>query len=277
MEPVLELTGATVIKADRPVLHDLSLKIAVGEHTAIVGPNGAGKSVLVRLLTHEDRAVVPPGGASPVRVFGDDSWNVFELRSQLGIVSADLHQRFVAGNSEGRIRAEAAVVSGFLASDGILRYGTVTDDMRQQAAHALDRMGAAHLAKRWLDELSSGEARRVLLARALVTEPRALVLDEPTTGLDLAARHDFMERVRQIARGGTTLILITHHIDEIVPEIERVILLREGRIIADGAKPSVLTAPRLSELFDAPVAIEEADGYLYAHLESSKLTVQSSK
>jgi iron complex transport system ATP-binding protein len=269
--PVLELINASVIKADRPVLHNLSLRIAVGEHTAIVGPNGAGKSVLVRLLTHEDRAVVPPDGSSPVRVFGDDNWNVFELRSQLGIVSADLHQRFVAGNSEGRIRAEAAVLSGFLASDGILRYGNVTDDMRTRAVHALERMGAGHLARRWLDELSSGEARRVLLARALVTEPRALVLDEPTTGLDLVARHEFMERVRQIARGGTTIILITHHIDEIIPEIGHAVLLRDGRIVADGAKASVLTAARLSELFDARVAFEEVDGYLYAHLESAKL------
>jgi iron complex transport system ATP-binding protein len=269
--PVLELINGSVIKADRPVLHNLSLRIAVGEHTAIVGPNGAGKSVLVRLLTHEDRAVVPPDGSSPVRVFGDDNWNVFELRSQLGVVSADLHQRFVAGNSEGRIRAEAAVLSGFLASDGILRYGNVTDDMRMRAVHALERMGAGHLARRWLDELSSGEARRVLLARALVTEPRALVLDEPTTGLDLVARHEFMERVRQIARGGTTIILITHHIDEIIPEIGRAVLLREGRIVADGTKASVLTAGRLSELFDARVAVEEVDGYLYAHLESAEL------
>jgi iron complex transport system ATP-binding protein len=275
MGPVLELLNASVIKADRPVLNNLSLTIGVGEHTAIVGPNGAGKSVLVRLLTHEDRAVAPADGSSPVRVFGDDNWNVFELRSQLGIVSADLHQRFVAGNSEGRIRGEAAVLSGFLASDGILRYGTVTDEMRARAADALERMGAGHLARRWLDELSSGEARRVLLARALVTSPRALVLDEPTTGLDLAARHDFMERVRQIGRGGTTLILITHHIDEIIPEIERVVLLKDGRVAASGSKREMLTAARLSDLFGAPVAIEESDGYLYAHLESSKVKVQS--
>src|SRR5204863_2375046 len=167
------------------------------------------------------------------------------------------------GNSEGRIRGEAAVLSGFLASDGILRYGVVTDDMRRRAAEALDRLGAGHLARRWLDELSSGEARRVLLARALVTAPRALVLDEPTTGLDLVARHDFMERVRQIAREGTTLILITHHIDEIIPEIERVILLREGRIAASGPKRSVLTAEHLSDLFNAPIAIDEEDGYYY--------------
>ena len=125
-------------------------------------------------------------------------------------------------------------------------------------------MGVSHLAKRWIDELSSGEARRVLLVRALVTNPRALVLDEPTTGLDLVARHDFTERVRQIARDGTTLILITHHIEEIVPEIERVILLKQGRILASGSKRSILTAEHLTALFDSPGALTETDGYFYA-------------
>ena len=149
--------------------------------------------------------------------------------------------------------------------------------MRQRAADALGRLGASHLARRWLDEMSSGEARRVLLARALVTSPRALVLDEPTTGLDLVARHDFMERVRQIARDGTTLILITHHIDEIVPEIERVILLREGRIAAAGPKRSVLTADRLSDLFNAPIALEENDGYFYARAAGSSSKQSATK
>src|SRR3989441_689021 len=264
IEPVLELVDATVEKDGRRVLDGITLTIHAGEHTAIVGPNGAGKSILVRLLTHEDRAIAPDAGISPVRVFGNGNWHVFDLRSQLGIISADLHHRFVAGNSEGRIAAETRVLSGFLASDGILRYGAITDDMRRRAADALDRMGIAHLARRWMDEMSSGEARRGLLPPALGTSPRALLLDEPTTGLDLAARHDFMERVRKIARDGTTLILITHHIDEIVPEIERVILLREGRIAAAGAKRSVLTAERLSDLFSAPIALEESDGYFYA-------------
>jgi iron complex transport system ATP-binding protein len=263
-DPVLDLVNATVVKNDRRVLDGLSLTIRVGEHTAIVGPNGAGKSILLKLLTHEDRALLPADGVSPVRVFGDDNWDVFELRSQLGIVSADLHQRLVVGNSEGRIMGEAAVLSAFLASDGILRYGVITDEMRRRAADALARMGVPHLARRWLDEMSSGEARRVLLARALVTSPRALVLDEPTTGLDLVARHDFMERVRQIAREGTTVVLITHHIDEIIPEIERVVLLQAGRMAAAGSKVSVLTAERLSELFSAPIALEENDGYYYA-------------
>ena len=265
-DPVLEVTNATVIREDRPVLDGLTLTIHVGEHTAIVGPNGAGKSSFVRLLTHEDRPLAPDDrdAPSPVRVFGSDSWDVFDLRSQLGLVSSDLHHRFVFGNNEGRVRAENAVLSGFFATQGILRYGVVTDDMRRRATDSLARMGVSHLARRWIDELSSGEARRVLLARALVSAPRALVLDEPTTGLDLIARHAFMERVRQIARDGTTLILITHHIEEIVPEIERVLLLRDGRIVADGPKRSVLTAEQLGRLFDAPVAIDEDDGYYYA-------------
>jgi iron complex transport system ATP-binding protein len=258
---VLELANATVVKDGHRVLDGLTLSIAEGEHTAIVGPNGAGKSVFVRLFTLEERALASEDGSPVVRVFGRDVWDVFQLRAQLGIVSADLHQRFVAGNNEGRITGEAAVLSGFLATHGILRHGVITPEMRQRAAAALDRMGVAHLAKRRLDEMSSGQARRVLLARALVTEPRALLLDEPTTGLDLAARFDFMERVREIARGGTTIILVTHHIEEIIPEIGRLILIRDGRIAADGPKAAVLTAAHLSRLFDMPVAVTEIDGY----------------
>ncbi|MBI2188999.1 MAG: ATP-binding cassette domain-containing protein [Acidobacteria bacterium] len=262
--PVLELCNATVVKGDRPVLDGLTLTIHADEHTAILGPNGAGKSALVRLLTHEDRPLAPDGGPPPIRVFGHDSWDVFELRAQLGIISSDLHHRFVFGNNEGRVTAEAAVLSGFFATQGILRYGVVTQEMRHRVTDALARMGVSHLVRRRLDEMSSGEARRVLLARALVTAPRALVLDEPTTGLDLVARHAFMERVRKVARDGTTLILITHHIEEIVPEIQRVILLRDGRVLTSGPKAEVLTAEGLSELFGSPVLVEEEAGYYYA-------------
>jgi iron complex transport system ATP-binding protein len=140
--------------------------------------------------------------------------------------------------------------------------------MRQRAAEALDAVGATHLAKRTMDQMSSGEARRVMLARVLAPSPRALVLDEPTTGLDLGTRHRFMEQVRTIVRGGTTLILITHHSEEIVPEVERVILLKGGRIVGDGPKPAMLTPERLSELFELPIAVDTAGGYYYARPQS---------
>jgi iron complex transport system ATP-binding protein len=263
-EPVLELNNATVRKGDTTVLHGLTLAIGDGEHTAILGPNGAGKSILVRLLTHEERAIPLADDSSAVRVFGGDRWNVFELRPQLGIVSADLHQRFVGGNSEGRINGLTAVLSGFVASQGILRYSSITGDMRRLAGEALEKIGALHLAGRPMNEMSSGEARRVLLARALVTKPRALVLDEPTTGLDVVARHRFMERVRMIANEGTTLVLITHHVEEIIPEIGRVILLRQGRIVGDGAKRDMLTEARLSDTFEGHMIVEQRDGYYNA-------------
>jgi iron complex transport system ATP-binding protein len=261
--PILQLDDATVIKGGRPVIDALSLTIHEGEHTAVLGPNGAGKSVLLRLLTHQERPLARVDGTPPVRVLGREVWNISELQAQLGIVSADLHQRFVNGNSEGLITGEAAVLSGFLVSYGILRYGVVTEEMRQRTAEALALMGVAHLAKRRLNEMSSGEARRVMLARALVTSPRALVLDEPTTGLDVVARHGFLERVRRIARNGTTLLLITHHVEEIVPEIERVVLLRHGRIAADGSKTAMLTPEHLGRVFEAPLQIATSDGYYF--------------
>jgi iron complex transport system ATP-binding protein len=262
--PLLELTNATVVKDGRPVLDRLTLTIHEGEHTAILGPNGAGKSVFVALLTHHERALPHDDGVAAVRVLGATRWDVGTLRRQLGFISSALHQRLVGGNSEGRITARAAVVSAFLASYGVLRYGVVTDEMEDRAMAALRLAGAGHLADRFLHEMSGGEARRVLLARVMVTEPRVLVLDEPTTGLDLAARYDFMERVRQVARTGTTLLLVTHHTEEIVVEIGRVLLLKEGRIAGDGSPAEMLTEARLSSVFGAPVTVERVGGYWYA-------------
>jgi len=265
-EPIVELRDATVILGETRVLESLALTIQDGEHTAILGPNGAGKSTLVRLLTLQLYPLMPSNGAAPIRVFGRDRWDVFELRSQLGIVSADLHERFVHGNSNGIITALDAVVSGFFATHGVFAHQRVTEAMRRQAKDALERVGAGDLAGATLDRLSTGEARRVLIARALVHQPRALVLDEPTRGLDLVARHHFMERVRAIAREGTTILLVTHYVDEIIPEIDRVVLLKRGRIARDGRKADVLTASALSDAFDAPLAVALADGYYHVRV-----------
>jgi iron complex transport system ATP-binding protein len=262
--PLLQLTHATVVKGSTRVLDNLSLTIREGEHTAILGPNGAGKTTLLNLLTFEDRALATGDAPPAVRVFGRDNWPVFELRTHIGIVSANLHARFVAGHSSGRISGEEAVVSGFFATQGMLLYVDVTDAMRDAARDALARVEAVHLAAKTLDEMSTGEARRVLIARALVSRPRALVLDEPTTGLDIVARHRFLEMVRRIAADGTTIILITHHVEEIIPEIDRVVLLERGRVMASGPKREMLTADMLSALFGAPVGVEHANGYYVA-------------
>jgi iron complex transport system ATP-binding protein len=263
---LLELNDASVVLGGTRVLDRLTLSIRVGEHTAILGPNGAGKSTLIKLLTLQQYPLAEEGCTSPIRIFGQDRWDVFELRSKLGIVSADLHDRFVHGNSNGVVTGLDAVVSGFFATHGLFAHQRVTDAMRRRGMAALERVDAPRLARATLDTMSTGEARRVLIARALVHEPSALVLDEPTRGLDVVSRHHFMEHVRAVARQGTTILLVTHHIDEIIPEIGRVVLLRRGRIDRDGAKAEVLTAAALSHAFDAPLSVEEAGGYFHVRV-----------
>jgi len=264
--PVLELVNATVVKGGATVLHNLNLTIRDGEHTAIVGPNGSGKSTLVKLLTHHDYPWPPDDDQpSPVRVYGNDRWDVMELRAQLGVISADMHQRFVAGNSAGTIRAEDVVLSGLFATHGFLRPGQANDRTRRLAREALARVEAGHLAGKMMDEMSTGEARRVLIARALVTNPRALVLDEPTSGLDVVSRFRFLEQVEKVGRAGTTLIFVTHHVEEIVPAVDRVILLKAGRVAFDGPKHEMLTDEKLTEVFGAPVRVNQHDGRYFAH------------
>jgi len=276
---LLELHNASVVLGGTRALDSVTLSIPVGEHTAILGPNGAGKSTFIKLLTLQlhpavdQHPAVAREGVSrahdepPIRVFGQDRWDVFELRSKLGIVSAELHDRFVHGNSNGILTGLDAVVSGFFATLGVFAHQRVTHAMRIQATEALERVGAGRLAHATLDTMSTGEARRVLIARALVHKPAALVLDEPTRGLDLVSRHHFMERVRAVARQGTTILLVTHHVDEIIPEIARVILLRGGRIAADGPKADVLTGTQLGHAFDAPLVVEQIGGYFHVRVD----------
>ena len=259
-EPVLELRRATLVKGGRSVLDDVTLTVYAGEHLAIVGPNGSGKSSLIQLLTRQYYPLYREDGPPPVLLFGREQWDVAELRTHLGIVSPDLQQRFVQGTDTGPLRAIDAVLSGFFASEVLFFHHQVTEEMRRRARHALERVGAGHLAGRPVNAMSTGEGRRVLIARALVHDPGVLVLDEPTTGLDLVARSAFLADLRRIANEGTTLLLITHHVEEILPEIERVLLLREGRVAHDGPKGEVLTSARLGELFGHPVELQEERG-----------------
>ena len=256
-ESVLELSDATVMKNGHRILDGLTLTIGAGQHTAILGPNGAGKTTLINVLTEQDHPLARDEEPAPVRIFGRSCWDIFDLRSRLGIVTSDLHQRFVNGNSAGSITAERAVLSGFHATHGVVSSTRVTPEMRTRAAEALGRLEVEHLAQKTLDEMSTGEARRVLIARALVTRPEALVLDEPTAGLDLVARARFLTAVSRIARAGTTIILVTHHVEEIIPEIEHVILIKGGRVACAGAKQTILSDANLSALFDAKVAVRE--------------------
>jgi iron complex transport system ATP-binding protein len=264
--PLLRIDRATLVKGGARILDDLSLTIAEGQHTAIVGPNGSGKSSLIQLITRQHYSLAGANSEPKVTLFGRDRWDVFALRTLLGIVSADLHQTFV---NDGALTGLEVILSGFFASQGLARHHAVTPTMRDRARGALDLMEAAPLAGKPMAQMSTGEARRVLIARALVHDPRALLLDEPTTGLDLIARRRFLETLRRIAQQGKTIILVTHHVEEILPEIGRVVLMRGGTVFRDGPKADVLTPQNLTALFDAPVAVREEAGYYAAGYEGT--------
>jgi iron complex transport system ATP-binding protein len=237
-------------------LHDLSLKIGQGEHVAILGPNGCGKSTLIKTITRECYPLSQPG--SSVAILGRSLWNVFDLRSMLGIVSNDLMTQCTR-----EITGFDVVLSGFFSSIGIWPNHHVTGDMREKAAAVLHLLEAPALSGKPVDEMSSGEARRVLIGRALVHNPRALLLDEPSTSLDLFAQHELRETVRRLARSGIGIVLVTHHLSDIIPEIDRVILMRGGRIVADGPKAETLTAVSLKQLFGVDVELAQRDGYYH--------------
>jgi iron complex transport system ATP-binding protein len=266
VDPVLELRDATLLRGGTRALDGLSLTIHHGEHTVILGPNGAGKSSLIRLLTFDDRPHVAENGTPPMRIFGQERWDVSALRTRFGVVTGELDAGFGIETSNGRVSGLDVATSGLLGSHGVFSHHEVTDTMRARARDALARVDAASLAGKPLNEMSAGERRRVLIARALVTRPEALVLDEPTTGLDFVARHRFMESIRRLARDGTTLILVTHHVEEIVPEIKRVILLRAGRVAFAGEPADALTPERLTSVFDAPMHVERSGEYYHVRL-----------
>ena len=262
--PLLKMQGATVVRNGRRILDDLTLTIQQGEHTVILGPNGAGKSSLICLITRQDYPLAHANGTPPLLIFGESLWNVFQLRALLGIISEELQVSYISRTLPGRTRGLEVVLSGFFATYGVFAYQQVTETMRDRAYEALALMEATPLAEAFIETMSTGEARRLMIARALVSDPRALLLDEPTAGLDLPARQRFLETLQKIAQHGKTIILVTHRVEEIFPEINRVILLKNGRILLDGDKEEVLTSKHLSALFEAPITVHKHQSYYSA-------------
>jgi iron complex transport system ATP-binding protein len=251
---LIEFKRVTVMRGNTVALRDVSLRVGVGEHVAVLGPNGCGKSTLIKTITRECYPLVSDG--SSVRILGQERWNVADLRTLLGIVSTDLMMtctRPVSGRD--------IVLSGFFSSIGIWPHQKVTPEMLERADRAMALLEVRHLADRCTDEMSSGEARRVLLARALVHDPRALILDEPSVALDLSAQYELRSILRKLAQSGIGIVMVTHHLSDLIPEIERVVLMSRGRIVADGPKVEILVESKLAELFGRSVELLQRDGY----------------
>jgi iron complex transport system ATP-binding protein len=255
--PLLALNHVTVIRGEHAALDDVSLRIEAGEHVCILGPNGCGKSTLIKTITRECYPLA--NEQSSMSILGRERWDIFELRSLLGIVSPDLLASCTS-DATGR----DVVLSGFFSSTRIFPHHAPSPELLEKTTAALARLGIAHLARRPVAQMSSGEAKRTLIARALVHEPQTLLFDEPSNTLDIAAQVQLRETMRQLAQAGLGILLVTHHVSEIIPEIERVVLLRDGRILADGPKENILTAARLTDIFGVPVQLLRRDGYFHS-------------
>jgi iron complex transport system ATP-binding protein len=255
--PLLELNRVTVMRGERAALEDVSLRIEAGEHVCILGPNGCGKSTLIKTITRECYPLAREG--SSMAILGRERWDVFELRSLLGIVSPDLLAACTT-DATGR----DVVLSGFFSSTRIFPHHQPDSELLRRSDAALERLGVSHLANRCVMHMSSGEAKRTLIARALVHEPKTLLFDEPSNALDIGAQFQLRDTMRELAQSGLAIILVTHHVSEIIPEMERVILLRAGRVMADGMKEAILTETNLRELFGVRVRLEKQDGYFHA-------------
>ncbi|MDE4908808.1 ATP-binding cassette domain-containing protein [Methanogenium marinum] len=256
LPPLLEFRNVTVMKGSKKLLDSLTVTIPEGEHIAILGPNGAGKSSFIKAIMRE---YYPLRGDGVVfRVCGNDVWHVSDLRSHFGIVSNELQYTFTR-----EITGRDVVLSGFFSSIG-LYWHEATPAMEQKTDEILRFLEIDHLSDRLFTTLSSGEARRFLIGRALVHDPKTLILDEPTTSLDLHALHIFRATLRKIAQAGTGIIMVTHMLPDIIPETSRIILMKDGRFCGDGPKKEMLTGEWVGRHFGVPVHIREDDGWYYA-------------
>lgn len=254
---ILNIEHATVYRGDTCVFSDLSFKLREGEHAAVLGPNGSGKSTLLKLLSGEVHAM--PREKTRIVLFGDERWNVWDVRKRIGIVSHDLQRDYL-------ICAEGlnVVLSGFYASNDTYEHQPFSKTQLTRAYEVMQELGIASLAVRRFGQLSTGEQRRFLLGRALVHDPPVLVLDEPTSGLDLKACFQYLDLLRAQIAKGKTVLLVTHHLHEIPPEIDRVILLKDGNIVGDGAKSALITSAEVSRLFDRKITLVQANGWYQA-------------
>ena len=254
---IIDLQNITVFQGRNKVLENFSLTIDESQSTVILGPNGSGKTTLLKLLNRELYIVEDP--RSSLKIFEKDKWNVDDLRSNLGVVSQNLQH----GYSESAIGLYV-VLSGFYSSDGIWQHQKFEDEKLNRAQEVMDLLSISDLQDRVFSSMSTGEQRKFLLARSLVNDPAVVVFDEPTSGLDMSTCFQYLEIIRELISMGKKVVLVTHHVHEIPPEVTRVILLKEGEIIDDGNKDEILTNTNLTNLFDWPIKVIKENGYYQA-------------
>jgi iron complex transport system ATP-binding protein len=259
MEPAVRVRGLDVVTGGTHLLAGVDLELAAGEHLAVLGPNGAGKTTLLRVLATYR---FPTSGQVTVLGARFGRVDLRTLRPRVGLVSVGLDPLLARHARVDELVAAAR-------TGALVAWHAPTGDAADHVATALARVGAGHLADRRLDTLSQGEQQRVRIARALVTEPDLLLLDEPFAGLDLGGRESLLADLDRLLSepDGPTVVLVTHHLEEVPPAVTRALLLRDGRVVAAGAVGGVLTSAEVSAAFGVDVEVTREHGRLTARLD----------
>ena len=255
MRKAVEFRNVSMVRNGIRILDSLSLHIDTGESVALIGPNGSGKTSLMKILKGDARPYYDENAETVCRLFGEDRWNIFDLRSRIGVVSMDLQARF-----SDRTSVVAAIMSGFFRTTDIHKDHVITDQMIDDVKEAAARVGIGDKLDKEMGRLSLGEKRRVLIARALVPKPGMLLLDEPMASLDISVRTEFRNMLDRLITNGTGMVLITHDLEDIPAGIRRVIMMKGGRIFDDGCKERLLTSERVSSLFSYDIKVTEENG-----------------
>lgn len=255
MDKALELRDVSVVRGGKYILRSIDLDISKGENVAVIGPNGSGKTTLIKLLRGEIHPYYDEEHLATMRIFGMERWNLFDLRSRMGVVSMDLQSMFRSDT-----RVHEVICSGFFNSLDVFRNHTVTDDMVRAVYEAALMMGIEDILDRPIENLSLGEMRRALIARAMVTKPDLLVLDEPMTGLDIVMKSKFRSMFDILIERGVSIVMITHELTDIPASVRRVVMVKDGRIFADGDKGELLTDSKVSELYGESIKVESQNG-----------------
>ena len=247
---IIDFENINVGYDSKIVLKDITLKIKDKEHWAILGANGSGKSTLMKLIQSE----IHPRKTNEYKkeILGKTNYSIFELKKELGIITNDLHNYFSRNGSF--LNGYEVVLSGHYSSIGVFKHQDFTQEQHDKAIKTMHYLEIEHLKEKNVNEMSTGELRKCIVARALIHDPKAFILDEPTVGLDIKAQINFIKMVQKLSQN-CSIILVTHHLEEIFEEIQNVALIHNNTIYKSGAKKDILTSENLSEIFDTNVHI----------------------
>ncbi len=246
--PWLELKSIETSICGKTIFNNIDLKLFLGENTIILGPNGSGKSSLVKLINRSLYPIIKPG--SYIRIFGTEDINIWKLRKSIGFLTTEIERRV-----RDEVLVKDLVLSGLFGSFSIWTNQKPTSDQRKTVANLMEDLNLADLNQKKFSELSDGERRKVLIARSVMNNPKVLILDEPTSGLDIKSKIQVIKLISNLCSRGTTLLMITHQVETIVSEAHRIIFLKNGNLIGDGATNEMMDSKLLSDLFDTRLDI----------------------